>query len=62
MNIVIVGQMEGYEKVNRVYGVTGIAPYITARDYKDPPKILIKDDEHGSSADRKYRSAQRNLG
>jgi len=45
MNIVIVGQMEGYEKVN-----------------KDPPKILIKDDEHGSSADRKYRSAQRNLG
>ena len=54
--------MEGYEKVNRVYSTIGIAPCITARDYKDPPKILIKDDSDASNTDRKYSGAQRSLG
>lgn len=31
---------DGYEKVNRVYSPQGITPTITARDYKDPIKIL----------------------
>ena len=62
MKIEIVGQMEGYEKVNRVYSTIGIAPCITARDYKDPPKILIKDDSDASNTDRKYSGAQRSLG
>ena len=35
--------MDGYEEVNRVYGCSGLAPCITARDYKDPPKILIRE-------------------
>ncbi len=31
---------EGYEKVNRVYSIQGESPTITARDYKDPIKIV----------------------
>lgn len=31
---------EGYERVNRVYDTSGLSPTITARDYKDPVKIL----------------------
>ena len=30
----------GYEKVNRVYDISEESPTITARDYKDPIKIL----------------------
>ena len=30
----------GYEKVNRVYCIHGDSPTITARDYKDPIKII----------------------
>ena len=31
---------DGYEKVNRVYSPSGDCPTITARDYKDPIKVL----------------------
>ena len=31
---------DGYEKVNRVYNPSGDCPTLTARDYKDPIKIL----------------------
>lgn len=44
----IIGQMQGgYERINRVYATDGIAPCMTSRDYKDPPRILItiKNDE-----------------
>ena len=40
----MVGRMEGYEKINRVYSPEGIAPCLTSRDYKDPPRILIEVD------------------
>lgn len=31
-----------YESNNRVYSSSGISPSVRARDYKDPPKILIE--------------------
>ena len=31
---------DGYERVNRVYSIYGDSPTITARDYKDPIKIV----------------------
>lgn len=31
---------DGYEKVNRVYSIMGECPTLTARDYKDPIKIV----------------------
>lgn len=32
---------DGYEKVNRVYSPSGDCPTITARDYKDPIKVMM---------------------
>ena len=45
-----------YESNNRVYSFRGISPSIRARDYKDPPKILIEvsGDEERGNADREY--------
>lgn len=45
-----------YESNNRVYSSSGISPSIRARDYKDPPKILIEveTDAKGSKADRQH--------
>ena len=31
----------GYEKLNRVYSVNGLCPTVTARDYKDPIKVMV---------------------
>ena len=33
---------EGYEHANRVYSTMGIVPTLSARDWKDPIKILDK--------------------
>lgn len=52
MEIKVIGQMDGYEKDNRVYAGYGLSPCITARDYKDPPKVLIREENDGSKSNR----------
>lgn len=31
-----------YERTNRVYSAFGLSPTVTARDYKDPPKVIVE--------------------
>lgn len=38
----MVGTMDGYEINNRVYGIGGVCPCLSARDYKDAKKIIEK--------------------
>lgn len=42
MNTYVIAQLPGYEKTGRIYGGTGLAPTIEARDFKDPPKVLVE--------------------
>ena len=37
--------LDGYEKSNRVYHSIGVSRTLTARDYKDPVRILVIEDE-----------------
>ena len=37
----VIAQLPGYEKTGRIYGGTGLST-IEARDYKDPPKVLVE--------------------
>lgn len=47
----MVGILPGYEGNNRVYSWGGCCPCIRARDFKDPKKILVIDDD-GNYSDR----------
>ena len=39
---VLMTMPNGYERVNRIHSLFGISDTCTARDYKDPSKILIR--------------------
>ena len=53
----------GYEKVNRVYSSGGVSPTITARDYKDPIKVLDMSKKRNIMADStaQHSTAQHSL-
>ena len=36
----------GYERVNRVYHEDGLQPAVCQRDYKDPIKILVCEEDY----------------
>ena len=48
----------GYEKVNRVYSPSGDCPTITARDYKDPIKVIVVG-RMDNTIDHTFESANR---
>ena len=35
----------GYERVNRVYHEDGLQPAVCQRDYKDPIKVLVSEED-----------------
>lgn len=42
MNTLVIAQLPGYEIAGRIYGGMGLSPAIKARDFKDPPKVLVE--------------------
>lgn len=42
-DIMIMGQLLGGRQRGRIFSEQGIVGCLTATDYKDPPKILIKE-------------------
>lgn len=48
----MIGTMDGYEINNRVYGIGGVCPCISARDYKDAKKILEEQRDEQNNCDR----------
>ncbi len=48
--------INGYEHGNRVYSIQGITPTLSARDFKDPIKIV--DMERGRNIIAKSRAEQ----
>jgi len=43
-NILVIGQLPGYEKNGRIYDPRGISPSVQSRDYKDAAKIVVGGD------------------
>ena len=44
MKIEIAAKLPGYVRAGRIIGKDGLCPTILARDWKDPIRVLVRDD------------------